>query len=268
MKRNAGERGRNPFRIEFCASLKVNREKPGILPSRFIPNRLSQFCLIETVPISGVSPLETVSGTGFHVAVAKKQVHRLRLSSVRMAFFRFFQIRRAGGNHVLALVGEDGLTGNAEIALLQRPSIFMQMRAVAACALRHGKPSASVRLSSHPPTMKNNEKIPKPLTMISIQIFHRLYPAPFSAVFPKPLIRPLKLLRPHRTKPNGNGSCHKAPQAMENQFLRPTGSILSPAFLPKETVPARYLLHTLPPPNPIGDNSRCIESSWLETWLD
>lgn len=139
------------------------------------------------------------------MAVAKKQVHRLRFSSVGMASFRFFQIRRAGGNRVLALVGEDGLTGNAGIALLQRPAVFMQVRVVAACALRHGKPSASACRSWHPPTVKNNGKSPKSPAMISVQIFHRLYSMPLPAVFPKPLIRPLKLLRPHRTKPHGNG---------------------------------------------------------------
>ena len=171
----------------------------------FHSSRLTQFCLVETVPIPRISPLKTASGTGFHMAVAKKQVHRLRLPSIRMTSSRFFQIRRAGGNRMLALIGEDGLTGDAGIALLQRPAVFMQMRVTAACALRHGKPSASSRRAGHPPTMENDRERPKPPPMVSVQIFHRLYSMSFSSIFPKPLVCSLKFLRPHGTKPHGNG---------------------------------------------------------------
>lgn len=91
--------------------------------------------------------------------------------------FLFFQIGRAGGNCVLALVGKDRLPGNAGITLLQQPTVFVQVRVAASHALGHKKPSAST-----PPHFM-----------------------PLPAVFSEPLVGSLKFLQPHGVKPHENG---------------------------------------------------------------
>lgn len=122
---------------------------------------------------------------------------------------------------MLALVGENGLTGNAGITLLQRPAVFVQVRVVVSCALGNGKPSAFIRRSWHPPTAKNDSESPKlagdgKRPSLPPFVFHALL-----CRFPRTSDPPIETPADARGKTTWERSCRKSPRARENEFRRP-----------------------------------------------